>query len=220
MATAAAKLKMLVVGATGGLGQCLVREALSRGHIVSVLARDRAKLVSILGDATVGRLANIHVGDAKNPIIAGAAVTGQDIVFGAQGADAEFARVVAEQTKAAGAKKFVFVAGATNVLEEDGVTPAYIRWKEMWKPAESAFHAHGACIDAIRKTGVPFVIFCPAMMDSLGLKSPGLPEVANIRVNRPSGPFVSFEDAAWVMLEAAEGSQWDGELVTASTKRT
>lgn len=104
-------------------------------------------------------------------------------------------------------------------MEDDGVTPAYIAWKAFWEPAERAFQAHGACIDAIRATGVPHVIFCPAMMDSLGAKTPGLPEIANIRVNRPSGPFVSFEDAAWVMLEAAEGSQWDGQLVTASTKR-
>ena len=150
---------------------------------------------------------------------AGAACAGQDIVFGAQGADADFARILAEQTKAAGAKKFVFVAGATNVKEEDGVTPAYIQWMSVWKPAESAFRAHGACIEAIRATGVPHVVFCPAMMDSLGAKTPGLPEAANIRIDRTSGPFVSFEDAAWVMLEAAEGSQWDNQLVTASTKR-
>ena len=71
MATVAA-LKMLVVGATGGLGQCLVREALERGHTVSVLVRDRAKLVTLLGDANVGRLASIHVGDAKNVSLAGA----------------------------------------------------------------------------------------------------------------------------------------------------
>ena len=219
MASVVASVAMLVVGATGGLGRCLVREALERGHVVSVLVRDRAKLASILGDDIVGRLAAIHIGDARNPMVARDAIAGQEIVIGAQGADKEFASVLAEQTKAAGAKKFVFVAGATNVVEDDGVTPAYLAWKTVWAGAEGAFRAHGACIDAIRASGVKHVVFCPAMMDSLGAKSADLPAAANIRVNRPSGGFVSFEDAAWVMLEAAEGSQWDGELVTASTNR-
>lgn len=111
---AAPILKTLVVGATGGLGQCLVREALSRGHAVSVLVRDRAKLSTVLGDDVIARIVSVHVGDAKDAAFTGGAAAGQDIVFGAQGGDKDFALAVAEGAKAAGAKKFVFVAGATN----------------------------------------------------------------------------------------------------------
>jgi uncharacterized protein YbjT (DUF2867 family) len=220
LAMAASALRLVVVGATGGLGQALVREALGRGHTVSVLVRDRKKLDEVLGAEAVSRLSSVHVGDAHDAAVTGAAVAGQEIVFGAQGADQVFARVVAEQSKAAGARKFVFVAGATNVMSEDGTTPNYIAYMKEWSFAESAFKAHGACIDAIRATGVPHVIFCPGFMQAVGKRSDGLPEAANIRVNRPSGNFVSFEDAAWVMLQAAEGPQWDGQLITASTKRS
>ena len=39
-----AHLSLLVVAATGELGKVIVKEALERGHAVSVLVRDEAKL--------------------------------------------------------------------------------------------------------------------------------------------------------------------------------
>lgn len=217
LSTSSATSQILVVGATGGLGQSIVREALSRGHTVSVLARDSSKLSSIFRDI-YSRLNVIHIGDARNASLVATAATGQDVIFGTQGGDPLFARVLAEQAKAAGSK-FIFVAGATNVMAEDGVTPNYVSYLTQWAGAEGAYRAHGACIDEIRNTGVNFVVFCPGFMSSTGSKSPGLPAAANIRVNRPSGNYVSYEDAAFVMLEAAEASLWDGMLITASTTR-
>lgn len=44
------------------------------------------------------------------------------------------------------------------------------------------------------------------------------PDVAStIRVNRVAGMSVSYEDAAWVMLQAATTSTWDHELISAAT---
>lgn len=40
---------------------------------------------------------------------------------------------------------------------------------------------------------------------------------STVRINRVAGMFLSYEDAAWVMLEAALTDAYDRELVSAST---
>ena len=102
-------------------------------------------------------------------------------------------------------------------MSEDGVTPYYKELLTVYPPALEAFRAHGPCIDAIRESGVKHVIFCPGYMRSLGKKSENLPDSLNIRINRPSGSFISYEDAAYVMVNAAETNDYDNELITAST---
>lgn len=129
-----------------------------------------------------------------------------------------FARVIAEQCKAAAIPKFLFVAGGTNVLGPDG-QPNYLRYVSSWAGAENAYKAHGSCIEAIRATGINYVVFCPGFMSAVGKKSLDLPSVLNIQVNRHSGDYVSYEDAAYVMVKAAQSSEYDGQLIAASTPR-
>jgi uncharacterized protein YbjT (DUF2867 family) len=214
MASGSSALKVLVVGATGGLGQSLVQELLSRGHNVSVLVRNQAKLAETTIDAK--RLSQVYVGDGADPKAVGDAVRGKDVVLSGSGANLPLASTVATQCKAEGVKKFVFVAGSTNVMEEDGVTPHYISWIPRYPAAESSFKAHGPCIEAIRASGSNYVVFCPSYMKNVGARSSPPPA---IRINRPSGDFVSYEDAAWVMAQAAEVSDYDGQLITAATKQ-
>jgi uncharacterized protein YbjT (DUF2867 family) len=206
-------LKLLVVAAAGGLGREVVREALSRGHTVSVLVRDQAKLSAALSPDVLARLASIHVGDGTDASAVSKAAAGQDVVFGPNGGNPAFARTVAEQTKAAGARKFIFVAGGTNIAMDDG-TPGVEYWAQRWPPARAAFASHQACIDAIRATGVTNVVFCPGLMQSLGAKSsPPAPVLRAYPMN--GSPMVSYEDAAHVLLEAAEKADWDNQLITA-----
>jgi len=54
-------LRILVVGAAGGLGQRVVTEALTRGHAVSALVRSSAKLREALGAETAARVV-VHEG--------------------------------------------------------------------------------------------------------------------------------------------------------------
>ena len=99
-------------------------------------------------------------------------------------------------------------------MSEDGVTPNWISVSKFLPIAERLFHAHGACIDAIRASGINHVVFCPGIIKAAGHKSASAP---TIRINRPSpGTAVgSYEDSAWVMVQAAEVSDYDGELITA-----
>lgn len=68
-------MKVLILGATGGTGRHALAEALARGHEVSVLVRDRARLPP--GSERVV----VHEGDARDPETVSTAVTGQDAVI-------------------------------------------------------------------------------------------------------------------------------------------
>eukprot|EP01124_Arcella_intermedia_P019739 TRINITY_DN27066_c0_g1_i1.p1 TRINITY_DN27066_c0_g1~~TRINITY_DN27066_c0_g1_i1.p1 ORF type:complete len:212 (+),score=5.24 TRINITY_DN27066_c0_g1_i1:87-722(+) len=205
-------LRLLVVGATGGLGQALAREALKRGHTVSVMVRSQEKLTEVFAKDTA-RFHGVHVGDGTDREAILAACGGVDVVLNSVGSRAEVAAALANAARDRGVRKLVHVAGATNVLGEDGVTP---HWKQLsWPPAERAYHAHQAAIDAIVASGINYVVFCPAFMKSTGAASqPAVP----VRINRPSGGFVSYEDAAVVMVDAAEKGDWDRQLITAATQ--
>ncbi len=140
------QLRFLIIGATGGLGKALVAESLSRGHGVSVLVRSREKLDVELQDAAQ-KLSAVNVGDAGDAATVARAAEGQDVVFLAAGANVALATSAAAACVSGGKKaKLLAVAGATNVMAEDGVTPDWVNWAEKWPPAERAFKAHDAVI--------------------------------------------------------------------------
>lgn len=209
-------LSLLIVGAGGGLGRAIVREALGRGAQVSVLVRNAEKFKAEAAE-DVPRLAGVHEGTATNPASVAAAATAAHatVVIGCMGADAAFARGVAEGAAMAKVPKTVTVAGATNLKDADGVTPLWRKWASKWPPAESAFKAHGAAIAATREVaaahGMTYTVFCPPYMSAKGaVSSPPL----DIIVDREGDSFISYEDAAWIMLEASVRSTYDNQLIT------
>ncbi|KQB84375.1 2,3-dihydroxy-2,3-dihydrophenylpropionate dehydrogenase [Corynebacterium oculi] len=210
---------ILIVG-VGGLGEHMVYEALERGARVSVMVRDEAKLRSRLSAETLNHLEKITVGDATDTAALDEAMQGIDVVISGNGAHRKMAREMAQAVRCNGVQKLLWPAGGTNLMAEDGVTPAYLsnmsgKEGSVRFNAEKIYRAHQVCIDEIRAAGVNYVIFCPGRMTSVGYRSP---EVAStVRVNRVAGMSVSYEDAAWVMIEAALTSQWDGELISAAT---
>ncbi|WP_062521928.1 NAD(P)-dependent oxidoreductase [Demequina silvatica] len=205
----------VLIAGVGGLGAHMVDEALSRGARVSVLVRDEGRLLARIGTDTMARLESVIIGDATDPEALDLALRGVDVVLSGNGAHRTMARELAAACRRNGAKKLCWPAGGTNVMSEDGVTPAYVQFVSQWPAAEAVYRAHQACIDAIRDEGINYVIFCPGRMASIGHLSA---EVRGaIRVNRPAGMFVSYEDAAWVMLEAALTDAYDRELISAAT---
>lgn len=208
-------LSVLIVG-VGGLGKCMVQQGLERGLHVSVLIRNQAKLEAELGSEIVTRISKITVGDGTQPSLLNDAMARVDVVLSGLGANVHLARELAAAVKRNGVKKLCWPGGTTNVMADDGVTPNYKQLLHLGSWVEGAYRAHGACIDAIRQADINFVIFCPGRMASVGQRS--LDVRASVRVNRDSGPFVSYEDAAWVMLEAATTNNYDHQLVSAATK--
>ncbi|OQV66610.1 hypothetical protein AK51_03975 [Serratia nematodiphila DZ0503SBS1] len=195
----------------------MVREAVERGLRVSVLVRNKTKLEAALGSELLAKLDRVVVGDGTNPQVVTEASSGVDIVLSGRGADPHLAQTLAAAVKQNGVSKLCWPAGTTNVLDEDGVTPNYKRLLHLGNWVESAYRAHGACIDAIQQSGINYVIFCAGRMTSVGHRSQDVR--ASVRINRDAGPFVSYEDAAWVMLEGATTHEYDRQLVSATTER-
>ena len=73
-------VNMLIVAATGGLGAFLVKEALERGHTVSILARDSAKIQSVLKDS-LSKISNVYIGDASDSDTLGKASFNTDVII-------------------------------------------------------------------------------------------------------------------------------------------
>jgi putative NADH-flavin reductase len=73
-------VKVLVVGATGGLGQDVAAESLSRGHQTAALARDPSR-------AALPELVQIVKGDVLDRFSARSAVTGCDAVIWPSGSN-------------------------------------------------------------------------------------------------------------------------------------
>jgi len=203
-------MKLLIVAASGGLGSTLVREALSRGHQVSVLVRSRAKLAAALPGA-LERI-TVHEGDATAAAVSRAAA-GVDAIISAAPPLPDLARTLAEQATA-GASKLVWVAGSSNMLEADGVTPHHISFGPM---GMQFFSAHAPAIAAIQGSAANHVIFCPGRMSpaASGQRSSPSPRVYTHAAPQGESPmdYVSYEDAAGAMLDAAEVSTWDRALI-------
>jgi len=116
-------MKIALIGATGFVGKALLEELLARGHEVTALARDPAKLQP-----------RPHLQVAKADVLDAdevrAAVAGADTVISAYNAGwanpdlyNEFlrgTRAIVAGTKAAGVKRYIVIGGAGSLYAPDG----------------------------------------------------------------------------------------------------
>ena len=105
--------KIAIIGATGRAGSQLLEEALRRGHSVTAIARNTAKIGERAG--VLSKQLDVLDSEALT-----AAIAGHDVVISA----AHFASVPADKliapVKAAGVKRLLVVGGAGSLLLPDG----------------------------------------------------------------------------------------------------
>ena len=207
-------LSLLVVGATGGLGARVITEALSRGHTVSAFARSAEKLTAVLGASVTSSLKSIHLEDGKDVASLTAAAAGVDAVICAVNSDASLAAALGVACK--GVKRAVWTAGASNILEADGVTMHYTSFGEY---GTKVFAAHSPCIEAFKAGGGTTIIWCPGRMLPVGVKSDKPIDILTHAA--PAGTsamdFVSYEDAANLLVRAVEVSDYDNKHIAGVT---
>ncbi|MGD6753838.1 NAD(P)-dependent oxidoreductase [Streptomyces sp. BH105] len=105
-------MKLTVFGATGGIGQEVVRQALDAGHEVTAVVRDPARLT------VTGERLEVVRGDLKDPESLRPAVAGRDAVLSGLGARkradagiaAELTRSVLKAMEAEGVRRLVVVS--------------------------------------------------------------------------------------------------------------
>lgn len=201
---------MLVVAASGGLGSSIVREALSRGHAVSVLVRDAGKLAG--AGVPVASLAAVHTGDASSPAAVAAAVAGGvDAIVSASSSIPAVAKALGEAAAAhASIKKVIITAGASNIYEPDGKTLHHLAYGER---GLGFYNNHKPSIEALQAAAGPKAsVFCPGFMKARGSTS-AKADIKTSTTAIPSGmaswDFVSYEDAASAIIDRVEATTID-----------
>ena len=116
-------MKVALIGATGFVGKAVLDELLARGHDVTALVRDPAKLEA-------RPQLQVIKADVLNADEVQAAVTGTDAVISAYNAGwanpdlyNEFlrgTRAIVASTKAAGVKRYIVIGGAGSLYAPDG----------------------------------------------------------------------------------------------------
>lgn len=105
--------KIAIIGATGRAGSQLLEEALRRGHSVTAIARNPAKLQGREGVATVA----LDVSDAD---ALARTLSGHDVVLSAAHFSGIKPQAIIEPVKKAGVKRLLVVGGAGSLLLPSG----------------------------------------------------------------------------------------------------
>lgn len=105
--------KIAIIGATGRAGSQLLEEALRRGHSVTAIARNTAKIGPRAG--VVSR--DVDVADSA---ALQAAVAGHDVVISAAHFSSIAANAIIDPVKKAGVKRLLVVGGAGSLLLPGG----------------------------------------------------------------------------------------------------
>ncbi|MDT0541392.1 MULTISPECIES: NAD(P)H-binding protein [Streptomyces] len=198
-----------VFGANGTIGSAIVREALDRGHTVTAVVRDPAKVTE--------RHANLAVttGDVLDAQSVAAAATGHDVVVSAVGGGdgpghiatikpAAVALTEGLRTLGGQAPRLITVGGAGSLRTPDG--------KQVWDaPGLPEFllqimHAHGDALDYYRTvTDVDWTNISPAAMIEPGTRTGGYRTALDDLITDDDGnSTITVEDYAVALLDEIE----------------
>lgn len=154
-------MKILLVGGSGMIGQRVLAEAARRGHVVTTVTRDPAKVPAQAG-VTAAK------GDALDPDSLAALAKGHDAVVSAfsPGLDApskvvDAARAQIAGLKAAGVKRLVVVGGAGSLEVAPGVQLVDApQFPAAWKPIALA-HADALAVYRKEAGDLEWTYFSP-----------------------------------------------------------
>lgn len=200
-------MKIALIGATGHVGHYFLEEALRRGHAVTALVRDPAKLAGRDGITAVPA-------DVYDAAQVAKAVAGHDAVISAfnagwsnpdiRQAHANGSRTILEGTKAAGVKRLLVLGGAGSLEIAPGQrlvdSPEF---PEQWK--QGALGAADALDQLRAEKDLDWAFLSPAMLLA------GETRTGSFRIGGDQVLFdaqgesrISLPDLAVAMLDEAE----------------
>ncbi|PJJ55224.1 NAD(P)-dependent oxidoreductase [Compostimonas suwonensis] len=196
-------MKIAVIGATGGTGIQIVERAVARGHEVTAVVRDPAKLAALTG-------ARVEVAraDARDAEAQARAFSGSDVVISAIGAppgkDADHTilrdgiRAALAAMDAAGVRRLIAVSGSGHSTDGDGVFMRYITKPIVQAILKDTFTDMKAMEALIRASDVEWTIVRPPQLTD---RPPRGRYRSRITVN-PPGARITRADLADAILDA------------------
>jgi putative NADH-flavin reductase len=207
-------MKLVVLGATGGTGLEVVRQALQRGHSVAALVRSPDRLTPFGGQITVKQ------GDLLSSVDLQQVIRGHDAVVSAFGprlpvskADAHLMQQFADALMGAMVK--------TNVRRVVVESVAFLFKDAIFPPA----HLLGRLLfpQVVADASAMEHVFAHSQLDWTMVRPPELtdkPYTGKYRVRDGHLPLFGFKigraDVADFMITAAENCSWVGKIVGAS----
>ncbi|MEV4440939.1 NAD(P)H-binding protein [Streptomyces sp. NPDC049577] len=211
--------KIALFGATGTIGSRVLREALDRGHRVTAVVRDPAKLTEEHENLTV------TTGDVLDPASVAAVAKGQDVVVSAVGGGdgpghlatiepAAKSLVAGVRTLGETAPRVIAVGGAGSLRKPDGS----LVWDAEGIPEflQQIMHAHGDALDYYRTvTDVRWTNISPAASIAPGERTGTYRTALDDLVVKEDGTSrISAEDYAVALVDEIEEANHIGERFT------
>ncbi|MGW0883056.1 NAD(P)-dependent oxidoreductase [Streptomyces sp. NPDC002671] len=211
--------KIALFGATGTIGTRILNEALRRGHQVTAVVRDPAKIT--LTDPNL----DVVTGDVLDPEFVASVAKGRDVVVSAVGGgggpghlatirpSAE-SLVAGLSTLGSAAPRLIAVGGAGSLRKADGK----LVWDAEGLPEFllQIMHAHGDALDFYRTVSdVRWTCLSPAATIEPGERT-GTYRIAldDLVVDADGDSRISAEDYAVALLDEVELQQHIGERFT------
>ena len=200
-------MKLIVFGATGGVGQHLVRMALEAGHEVTAFVRTPDKLETKEG-------IQIIQGDAFDTQSVAAAIIGHDAVISCLGSSTgtkksneleTMGKNIADGMEAAGVKRLVYCASAGVNGEIPGI-PGKIMMKLLANPLKD----HRAAIDYYLSKGVTYTIARPMGLKNEELSTTYVESLDSVPAKSTSIPRASV---AHFMVKALSDAKYENTSV-------
>ncbi|MGW1839342.1 NAD(P)-dependent oxidoreductase [Streptomyces sp. BBFR2] len=210
---------LAIFGANGTIGSRVVQEALRRGHQVTAVVRDPAKLT--LSDPNL----TVTTGDVLDPASVAKVAAGQDAVISAVGGGdgpghiatirpAAEALVAGLRTLGDAAPRLLTVGGAGSLRKPDGTQV----WDAEGLPAFllQIMHAHGDALDFYRTVSdIRWTNLSPAALIEPGERT-GTYRTAldDLIVDADGTSRITAEDYAVALLDEVEQPRHTGERFT------
>ena len=215
-------MKLALLGATGFVGTALLHEALSRGHHVTAIVRDPAKLPAASGHLTV------VAGDVNQPVPLAQRLAGHDLVLSAYNPGwgrpdlyAEFlagSRAIEHATAQAGVPRLLVIGGAGSLFLDGHQLVDGPQFPAEYRAGATA--ARDYLSELRQNTELDWTFFSPAIemhpgIDTgrtgqyrLGTESPVF--------NAAGRSFHSVQDLAVAVLDEVEKHQFGRQRFTAA----
>lgn len=200
-------MKIGIIGASGKAGSLILKEALTRGHEVTAIVRDEAK-VQIQGASVLEKdLFALKAEDIKE----------FDVVVNAFGAapgkehlHVDAGKILIDAMKGAPQTKLIVVGGAGSLFVDEAKTIRVLETPEFPKEYFATAYNQSKNLEDLQKaTGIQWTFISPsAFFDPQGNRTGGYKLGRdNLLVNSKGESYVSYADFALAVLDEIENPQ-------------
>jgi uncharacterized protein len=188
-------MKIALIGASGNVGSRISHELSSRGHKVTAIARNAAKIASLPGITPAS--VDIAETEALAALLKGHQAVISSVHFSASDPDKLIAAV-----KASGVPRYLVVGGAGSLEVAPGLL--LVDSPDFPKEYQSEAWAGGAFLDRLRNSGLDWTFLSPSAFFHPGERTGKFRLGKDHLLVNESGSSISFEDFAIAFVDEIE----------------